>query len=354
MSDPSSHLSPALIMEAATGERQDSDATRHLETCAECRNSVQEWRDIVAELQSLKVMENEDANEACPSPEELASLFGVTAGVSQDALLSHVARCARCSGILSDVIGTGSEESADALRSSTKAWQRKLGAKLTVRASSHSAIRRYLPFAAAILLVAGGAAWWSQLRKPELATFLARAYTENRPFDFRLPDEGYHPVKQKRGSSAFERGEALIRAEQDVQKMLAAHPEDAQALGLNGRSRLLERDYAGAIESLNKALKRSPATPALLTDLGVAYALQAQEENKPEAYSRSANLFLEALRNSPMDQRIMFNLALVYEKAGMPSDAIRLWGSFLGLNPPDGWKQEAEAHLAQLKPAPPR
>src|ERR1035441_2410131 len=129
---------------------------------------------------------------------------------------------------------------------------------------------------------------------------LAKAYTEARPFEYRLADQGYGPIRQERGSgSPFNRPESLASAEAEIQRRLAMRADDPELLALKGRAQLLERDYEGAIESLSRASESKPDDPELLSDLGTAYAVRGETEKRNIDYGHALDLFLRALKKQP-------------------------------------------------------
>jgi CHAT domain-containing protein len=201
------------------------------------------------------------------------------------------------------------------------------------------------------LAVAGGLATWRQLRRArDPAVLLAKAYTAARPFEFRLADSGYGPVRQQRGAgSAFDRPEALDAAVAAIRGEVAAHPRDPAVSELKGRAQLMERDYEGAIESLTRATPGGEGDPDALADLATAYAVRGEAEKRNIDYGHAMELYLRALRRRPDDQRMLFNLALVYEKLWLVDEAIEAWQRFLKQNPAAGWRQEAETHLAAIE-----
>jgi len=73
----------------------------------------------------------------------------------------------------------------------------------------------------------------------------------------------------------------------DVRRALAAalagHPGNSWLLSEQGRSRLLNGDYAGAYDSLGKAVILSPGDMSAKIDLAVAALLKNQKNNRPAA-----------------------------------------------------------------------
>jgi CHAT domain-containing protein len=180
----------------------------------------------------------------------------------------------------------------------------------------------------------------------EPATLLAYAYSAARPFEYRLPDHGYGPVRRSKGNqSAFNRPNTLIQAENAIGQRLAAHPSDAQMLSLRGRADLLNGDYENAIESLERSRDIASDEPQTLNDLATAYALRGDAERKPENYPLAIDLYLRSLEKQPGDHQALFNLALVYERMSMVDEAIEAWNKQLAAAPGPGWTEEVRRHL---------
>ena len=209
---------------------------------------------------------------------------------------------------------------------------------------------RYAAVAASLLVVAGGVLWWAVRRGSAPEILLARAYTLSRPFEYRLPDDGYGPVRQTRGAnSTFERPESLALAEAGIRQRLAESADDPRALGLKGRAELLENDYEKAIESLTRASELKPDDPDLMADLGCAYAIRGDTERRNIDYGHAIDLFLKALKKKPSDERILFNLGIAYEKLWLVDEAAETWRKLLALTPPSGWAEEVRGHLGAME-----
>jgi len=272
-----------------------------------------------------------------------------------DSIAEHIARCDRCAPIVRDSLtelAENSEAAVPLLKSSVREWRRRKAE--TFAAQGKPASQRYWRYAAAAAIflgVVGSVALWWVNRRSEPAVLLAKAYTAARPFTYRLPDAGYAPVRQQRGAaSTFDRPEALDSAVAAIRRGLAAQPQAPALFALKGRAELLEHDYESAIESLTRATSAAASPdPDALADLATAYALRGESENRPIDYGHAMELYLQALKHRPADPRLLFNLALIYEKLWLIDEAIETWRKFLSGNPAGGWRQEAEQHLAAVE-----
>ena len=291
------HLTEGQIMEAASAPLS-GNPSEHLRSCPECRRRVDEWRRDAALIADL---------------------------------LAHP---------VAPLLTTG------------QPWRRQMAARFAEqppRSSPHN-LRFYAIAAALVLTVALPTAWWLAARHNDPARLLAEAYTAARPFEFRLPDAGYGRLTQQRGAgSTFDKPESLARAELALRQLQSASPNDPNVLLLTGRAELLENHFEAALDSLNRAAESSPGNAEILSDLGTAYAQRGDAEKRNIDLGHASELFLQALRKNPADQRTLFNLALVYEKLWLVDEAADTWRKLLALNPENGWRDEAETHLKNIE-----
>jgi tetratricopeptide (TPR) repeat protein len=322
----------------------DQTALEHIESCTACRERVARWREAQAAIAGVRASGGVEAAGDCPGIEDLANYAGGGQDRGYEEITRHLASCDRCAAIVREGLeGMEAEEarSTPLLKSSGKRWQ---------RAAIQSAWLRRYGAAAAALIAVGGAAWWWSSRSSDVPVLLAKAYTEARPFEYRLPDAGYGKVRQTRGNeSAFGHPEEMEAAMAALRKRLADRPRDRRELALKGRAELLAGNYDAAIESLEQAAPGDQGPAEVLADLGVAYAGRGDAEKRPRDYGHAADLMLRALAAKPHDQRLEFNIALTYEKLRLVNEAIAAWQKFLSENPPDGWRREAVDHLSALE-----
>ncbi|HVV44489.1 MAG TPA: hypothetical protein VHC72_04765, partial [Bryobacteraceae bacterium] len=239
------------------------------------------------------------------------------------------------------------------LTTSSPEWRRSAALRYSGPAARVAVmpLRWWLAAAAMLLLAAGLGVWWFLLRLSGPEQLLARAYTESRPFEYRLPDSGYAPVRVRRSAagSAFDHPAALTRAVEQIQRKLASEGESTQSLLLRGRAELIENDYQDAIASLERSNQLKPADPAILTDLACAYALRGGAEKHSADYGHAADLLSRSLRIDSTQKRAVFNLALVYGNLGLLDEAIESWDRYLRLDPSGPWAEEARKAKAELE-----
>ncbi len=347
------HLTDGQIV-ALSGSGGDRITELHIDSCAQCRERLAQWRDACARIAPIRAPYPAAPALGCPAAEDLANYAsGVQETGLTETIAAHLVDCDRCAAIVRDALEApdGDTDTAPLLQSSSRAWRRNMAQTFAASARpSASVYRRYLAAAAAVVTVAGSlTVWWIE-RAPNTATLLARAYTASRPFEYRLPDSGYAPVRQQRGNtSSFARPESLDTAVAAIRRDLAAHPQDPSLLAMKGRAELLDGDFESAIESLTRATAEPKTDPTALADLAAAYALRGEAEKRGVDYEHAIELFLQAKKKLPTDPRIQFNLALTYEKLWLVDEAIDIWHQFLNGNPPPGWREEAQTHLAAME-----
>jgi tetratricopeptide (TPR) repeat protein len=295
----------------------------------------------------------------CPAADELASVAaGLATDIRRDSLLDHASRCDSCGATLRALIEDFSEESGpqtiESLRTAQPEWQREMAARMA-QASGRKPpipIRSWLAAAAAVIAAAGGG-WfaWTTWFAANPERLLAEAYTQQRPFDFRVPGAAYAPVRQERGAlgSSFTKPRPLLQAEDKIAGDLESHPDRAKSLQLRARAEMLEHDPERALATMQHALEQNPDDPALLAEIGMAYALRAQSRpDRAVDYAYAMDYLERSRRAKPNSRETVFNLALVYQQMNSVDDAIREWGEYLKLDPSGAWHDEAQHHLSDL------
>jgi CHAT domain-containing protein len=311
-----------------------------------------EYRNWLARAARLRVHDVPEAGPQCLTEEQITRMAVGEAMDNSAELLDHIASCDRCGSLLHDALPaeTGAEETMADLRTSSPEWRAWTAGRF---AAAGRKPRRWYPLvaAAACLVVASGLAlWWWQRRADDPAVLLASAYTTARPFEYRLPDNGYGRIQQQRSGSvsSFDRPPALAKAVTEIQQQLADSPDRAALLALKGRAELIERQYDSAIKDLTLASEMDPAPPTL-EDLGCAWALEADVEGRNAGYGHAIDLFLRALRARPDDARALFNLAVTYEKISMIDESIETWTRLLRVEPNGPWAVESRQHLKDAR-----
>jgi tetratricopeptide (TPR) repeat protein len=246
-------------------------------------------------------------------------------------------------------------QSLGELQSSGEAWQLQAARKM-VRASGRGGVISMPPrkgFAwAAALVAATGAGWlaWQQWAASDPARLIAEAYSQKRPFEFRIPDAAYSDLRLERGAngSSFQRPAALLEAEAKVARELAKEPDSVKWLSLRARAEMLTWDPETAIVTLQRALDRKPGDPDLTADLGMAYALRAYADKRDLDYAYAIEYLGRSLKTRPNSPVTVFNRAIVYGLMHLNDAAAQEWRHYLELDPAGAWHEEAQRRLDQL------
>ncbi|HEY6391921.1 MAG TPA: hypothetical protein VIX89_11630 [Bryobacteraceae bacterium] len=347
------HLSVDEILKILDGEAVPDHATM----CPFCIGAI-----AVARVndQALKGLPHGPAGKAgpdCLTDFDVARL--ATGGGSQDEFaLAHAATCDWCGRRLKEIVedlnselSPEEEQTLDGLASGTAVWQNELASRLAGgRGARRWSSWGWAAVAASLLVGTSVTLWWiGSARTHSVEALLAQAYSERRPFDFRLPDRGYSPMRVERGESSHaERPGALDRAEAEIKSRLAegSQPRWQRDRGI---AKLLDMKPQEAIDSLEAARKQQPDDVEVLTDLAVAYAYRGEAQSRPVDFGVALNLLDRAKRQSPNDALVVFNYALVSEKLLSVEEAIRQWTSYLNLDNSSGWAVEARKHLEDLQ-----
>jgi CHAT domain-containing protein/cytochrome c-type biogenesis protein CcmH/NrfG len=253
------------------------------------------------------------------------------------------------------------------LRTNDPSWRRQMALQMsehgrqTKKPLSGTIILRW-PFirsfrqgpllAAAIVLLAATGVWIYHLdssRSPE--QLLARAYSEQRTLDLRIPMAKYAPLQRERGpvGSSLNKPSALLKAEYLIKAQIGSQPENASILAAKGRAEILEWQYDDALKSLRHALDLNPDSPETLCDLATAYVQRGDLENRPLDYGQAIEYLGQALRKNPNDLTAVFNRALVEERLSLVEEAQKDWEQYLRLDPKGPWSNEARRRLNELR-----
>lgn len=209
-----------------------------------------------------------------------------------------------------------------------------------------------LAAAAALFSVAVGAGWiykkWA-IRLPH--RLIAQAYTQQRPFDYRIPGAAHGPIRlEKRGNnSAFARPARLLDAEARIAHELEKSPDDTDWLALRAQAELLAWDSESAMATLTRALDHKPDDADLMAETGIAYALRAESQNRPIDYGNATEYLGKALAAKPDHKEAIFNRTIVYERMSLFHEAEHDWRRYLKLDASGGWADEARRRLAEVQ-----
>jgi CHAT domain-containing protein/cytochrome c-type biogenesis protein CcmH/NrfG len=355
----------------------------HFAVCAICREQFEGLVQTESQVRGMQSSAAELPQGDCPSQDVWGEVArGETEPDQALAWIGHASRCEYCGPRLRSAIGTLVETNAEltesdrkqiaSLDSSGAEWQQRLAQRIT--GDPHSGRERprwweaYLapvvsgPRLAvamvAILMVAALVGWQvSGERKTAIAAnrLLARAYTNQRTLELRIPEAEYAPLRVQRGPAAsfVARPPALLKAEALIASQLAAHPDDPAWLQAAARANMLEGKYDAAVESLERALELQPRAPELLADLGTAHFQRGQSEDRQEDFGAAYENFSKVLVLQPENTVVLFNRAIVAEHQFLYRQALDDWEHYLKLDARSQWSEEArnraEAVRAKLK-----
>ncbi len=348
-------------------ERED-----HARSCENCKRVVEMHREEYARLKRLAGGARAGGGRRCPPATEWASLAaGLLAPERREALLEHATDCDSCGALLHAVMEDFSTDMSvteptelEGLKAATPEWQRAMARQMAeaCRPAGWRAVLEWLRTAppawrwaasAAAVLVCAAAGWLAYdhwvLSHP--SRLLAQAFTQQRPFEFRIPGAKQAPVRiEKRGlGSSFQRPPAVLEAEARIARKLAGDPDSPEWLTLRARAEMLAWDPEAAIATLNRALEGKPEDPALLADLGMAYALRAEAQDRAVDYGQAIEQLSRALKAKPNFPEAIFNRAVVYERMYLFEEALKEWRHYLDLDPRGGWAEEARRRLADIE-----
>jgi len=296
-------------------------------------------------------------------------------------LLGHSVRCRYCGPLLKIAIEdlamefTPEEEArVKTLESAKPEWQEELVRKIaaggtvspgpkpsveTAPSKKGSAFgRRFSPWpqgawaTAATALMMMASWWgWTAFHEPTVEQLLARAYTEHRTLEMRIPGAAYGPMREERGAGGSHvfRSAALSKAISKLADQQNDHSHDPVWLRAEGRAELLEGNYPSALETLKRAKEANPDSIAVMIDLATAYTERGDRENRPEDYGAAIEVLGEVLQKSANDPVALFNRALAYERLYAYGAAVSDWKLYLSVDHDPKWNEEAKQRLAELQ-----
>lgn len=341
---PVSHLNLSELAAIGRADRKHP----HLEACELCRETA-------ALIEGVREMgapagEPGSTEHRCIKEPEIGKLFEEPMEAPRALeVLRHAAGCGPCGRrlkelafVFSPVEDESVVEIVNRLGSSTPEWQRATAKRLAgARRPSQGNWRRWAAAAAVLIAIAAGFSW-NRLRELRVEQLLAQAYTDRRPFEFRLPDNGYAAVTQKMGAASLFQNPALTKAKADIVDL----PEtDPRTKWLRGRAELLDGDTDAAITQLENL--ELPGEERSL-DLAVALALRGDPQKRTEDWGQALEYVSRYLAAHPASREGLYNKALLLERLQLVDDAIAAWDRYLEIDPTGPWAAEASRHKDEL------
>jgi CHAT domain-containing protein len=278
------------------------------------------------------------------------------------ALVEHASSCDACGALLADMHPEPADETATLLlRSATAEWKKDMLRQIAVQtgqgAETGAASRsRYywMAAAAAVVAMVGGSVWWVHRNNSPEAAFrlLAQSYTEQRPFEMRIPGALYAGVRVQRGAESLNDRDlaSLASADALITSRLAADPDNPAWLQAGARSDLLKSNYKRALEELARAQEHAGDMPDILGDFGLAHLERAETGNgQSDDIGKAIDYLSKAIVARPQEPVYRFNRALAFELSHAPNRAIEDWEAYLRLDPSGGWAEEARKHKEAQK-----
>ena len=349
------------------------EARRHIAGCDFCRDVVSLHREQGGRLAQLSRVPDTPRTSACPQESQWPELAAGLVDADQAAeLLSHAAACDHCGPLLrqsledfTDDVTSAEEEFLAGLETAQPEWQERMASRLARKVRWRRILNQFwerltprVPFkiwalASSIVLVAGVVPWATRPAPvASVNVLLARAYTEQRPFELRIPQAAYGPlrvVKGPTGASSLDQPPALLESEARIARALAAHPNDPQWLRARGLAELLDRDVDSAVADFQQSLTLQPASTRLLIQLAGAHFERAQAHASQTDYKTALDFLNQALKMTHDDPVALFNRAIVYDRMQLYSQAIEDWRHYLRVDPNSQWAAEARKRLADVQ-----
>lgn len=344
---PSGHLTFGEIASLlGRGTALQSDCAAHAAECAICGRLVERLREILTAANSTSTPPPGE----CLRIEQIAALAGVAVGAEGNAWMEHVLRCDAC--------GRELLAAAEILYSELRPEEEDLMRQLEASRPAASAVVRMLPqrrnwrawgaIAAALLLSAGVGAWYAASARNAPERLLAEAYTRQRLIDFRLPDAGYPELARRRGAEVAIPSQ-LMRAQAELTGKVESGDGGWRTLALLGIANLELLHADAAVDSLDRARKLKPVDADILAQLGAAYGLRGEMEQRTEDYARALEYLGKALQVNPGSLQARFNRALVLERLNLLEDAVAAWDDYLERDGSSRWAAEARQRQATVR-----
>ncbi|HEY6767603.1 MAG TPA: CHAT domain-containing tetratricopeptide repeat protein [Candidatus Sulfotelmatobacter sp.] len=346
------------------------EAQRHVESCHDCSRKLQRHQFVHSEILRMRVPNPSPPTPECMGDAQwLEVAAGLLPEAKTRELMKHAAQCGHCGPLLKNAAETIADEATPSeeallasLQSARPEWRKNMAATLrdSVRdrqpkSSWWRAVFTWpAPAYAFAGIVAVAAVAWIGVRAlhpPSAEQLLAQAYSEHRTLEVRIPGAKYAPVQTQRGTerSDFDKPQSLLKAEDLIGENLRKNPTDPVWLQARARADLLNGNYDSAIKSLERALETESDSSSLLTDLGSAYFVRAKSTDRQIDYGYAINSLGKALVKSPDDPIALFNRALACEQMFLYTQAVDDWEHYLRIDPQGEWAEEARKRLQETK-----
>jgi CHAT domain-containing protein len=361
-----------VVRSGRISKQAAEDARRHVESCQDCERRVRMHSSVQSELEWRRTDAGKTPGKGCVDESQWVRVVaGLLPERETRELMQHAAQCGHCGPLLRDAAEALDETPTTAdetvlahLNNAQPGWQTQMAERLRetsrlspvaesrVPPSGRLFRRRVFALAAvAALLVTAG---WFIMRAFGTASpeqLLAESYTERRTIEARIPGAKYAPLRVERGAetSDLRKPASLLKAEAEIAENLQKYPNDPRWLQASARADLLDGHYDSAIKGISQALGAQADSPSLLADLGTAYFLRAQSLERPVDYGNAIESLSKALRKTPDDPVALFNRALASQAMFFYTQAQEDWEHYLRVDPHGDWADEVRKRLEEVK-----
>lgn len=187
-------------------------------------------------------------------------------------------------------------------------------------------------------------------RVGEINKLLAKAYTQDRKIELRIPGAQYSKLVSDSVHAGDGRdASSLLEARILLRREYGAHESDPSWLRSHAMVLLLMGDYKGALKKIDNALLVKPHDPALLCDRATINYAGSRGNSSSFNLGESIDELSEALELDSRNPIILFNRAILYEKAYLPDLAVADWARYLEIENEGGWSEEARTRQKRLQ-----
>jgi tetratricopeptide (TPR) repeat protein len=220
--------------------------------------------------------------------------------------------------------------------------------------------RVFLPYMRMAAAIAGvgialGGLWYVlQQGRGKPDEVVARAYSERRPFGYRITGGGTPgPIQIERSWFGLTNAPpALVHALTVLNGEASRRPRDSQVLSAAAQARLVAFELDPAQELLERARRQDPADDNINVNLATALALRSERVETGEPgrplMTRSLHLLDEVLKRNASNTVARFNRALVLKSLGRDSEATAELARCLRDEPDTAWREEIQRQLNSL------
>jgi Flp pilus assembly protein TadD len=192
-----------------------------------------------------------------------------------------------------------------------------------------------------VVILSGGTLYRGRNKQEAMLQSAANTFASDRAFLNSGECQGkYVPIADEVRTGQF----VVVYTRQAESLTIKIPDPDASArtwfdygIKLIGHARFIE-----AQQAFQTALSKDPLNPGILTNLAYTYFDTKQ-------YSQAIEYFRRAISIQPDYYNALFGMALAYENAGYPADALMLWEQYVKDAPDSPWKEQAHTHIRLLK-----